>query len=92
MTDRETRAIFMEVRLRFQKETERLGFTDPRRSPRRQASEKIDPRRPADDHRAPSTICGGELARFLRHEAQRTDREAGLVAQRIAAVEADPRF
>lgn len=40
----------------------------------------------------PRQSVEAELARFLRHDAQRTDREAGLVAERIAAVEADPRF
>jgi hypothetical protein len=40
----------------------------------------------------PRQSVKAELARFLRHDAQRTDREAGLVAQRIAAVEADLRF
>ena len=34
----------------------------------------------------PRQSVEAELARFLRHDAQRTDREAGLVAELIAAV------
>ena len=34
----------------------------------------------------PRQSVKAELARFLRHDAQRTDREAGLVAELIAAV------
>jgi len=34
----------------------------------------------------PRQSVEAEVARFLRHDAQRTDREAGLVAELIAAV------
>ena len=34
----------------------------------------------------PRQSVEAELARFLRHDAQRTDREASLVAELIAAV------